>query len=163
MLKLNQILEQKLGEALGLEMAAQKAVEELILKGLLDKRGIKTKVQNMKKEASTHQMQLEELVESLSESQEINSESIQNTARETEEKASKMMQIYLGEDPDTAEALEFLCLAEGGEVTHYEILSALAQEVKAKGFSTKVRSILKEEKEHFQMCIDLAKENVAKE
>jgi hypothetical protein len=30
-----------------------------------------------------------------------------------------MMQTYLGgEDPDTLDALEFLCLAEGGEVTY---------------------------------------------
>jgi hypothetical protein len=31
-----QKLEQKIGEALGLEIAAQKAVDELFLKGLLD-------------------------------------------------------------------------------------------------------------------------------
>jgi hypothetical protein len=29
-----------------------------------------------------------------------------------------MMQTYLGEDPDTLDALEFLCLAEGGEDNH---------------------------------------------
>jgi hypothetical protein len=32
---------QKIGEALGLEMAAQKGVEELVSKGLLDKGGMK--------------------------------------------------------------------------------------------------------------------------
>lgn len=36
-----QKLEQRLGEVLGLEMAAQKAVEELSSKGLLDEGGIK--------------------------------------------------------------------------------------------------------------------------
>ena len=36
-----------------------------------------------------------------------------------------MMKIYSGEDPDTSEALEFLCLAEGGEVTHYDVLSSV--------------------------------------
>jgi hypothetical protein len=40
-------------------------------------------------------------------------------AQETEQKATKMMETYLGEDPDSQEALEFLCLAEAGEVTHY--------------------------------------------
>jgi hypothetical protein len=30
------------------------------------------------------------------------------------------MGTYLGEEPDTQEALEFLYLAEGGEVAHYE-------------------------------------------
>lgn len=44
-----QKLEQKLGEVLGLEMAAQKAVEELTRKrGLLDEAGIEAQVQGMK-------------------------------------------------------------------------------------------------------------------
>jgi hypothetical protein len=36
-------------------MAAQKAVEELSSKGLLDKRGIRGKLQRMKSEATSHQ------------------------------------------------------------------------------------------------------------
>jgi hypothetical protein len=48
------------------------------------------------------------------------------------------METYLGEDPDTQEALEFLCLAEAGEVTHYEVLSSVAKEVKNKKFGTTV-------------------------
>jgi hypothetical protein len=39
---------------LELEVAAQKAVEELSSKGLLDKRGLKGKPQAMKSEASGH-------------------------------------------------------------------------------------------------------------
>jgi hypothetical protein len=42
-----QKLEQKLGEVLGLEMAAQKAVEELSAKGLLDEAGVKTQVEGL--------------------------------------------------------------------------------------------------------------------
>jgi rubrerythrin len=154
-----QKLEQKLGEALGLEMAAQKAVEELSSKGLLDKRGIKGKVEGMKKEAGNHQTELEELIEKLAESENIDSENIEEVAEETQQKASKMMQIYLGEDPDSSEAIEFLCIAEGGEVTHYEILSAIAKDIKNKELSDKVNSILEEEKNHLQMCIQLGKEN----
>lgn len=56
-------------------------------------------------------------------------------------------------------ALEFLCLAEGGEVTHYEVLSEVAKELKEKKFATEVRSILKEEKEHLKLCTQLAREN----
>ncbi len=48
-------LEQKIGEALGLEMAAQKAVQELDSKGLLDEAGMKAKLDKMRKEASNHQ------------------------------------------------------------------------------------------------------------
>jgi hypothetical protein len=56
-----QMVEEKIGEALGLEMAAQKAVEELGSKGLLDKGGMKDKLEKMRKQANNHQRELEEL------------------------------------------------------------------------------------------------------
>jgi hypothetical protein len=150
-------LEQKLGEALGLEMAAQKAVQELSSMGLLDKRGILSKLKNMQKEAGNHQSKLEQLVQKLSGS--LDSATIQEAAQETEQKASEMMKTYLGQDPDSSEAIEFLCLAEGGEVTHYEVLSALAlKKVKNKQLSNTVNSILREEKRHLQLCTGLAKQ-----
>jgi rubrerythrin len=155
-------LEQKIGEALGLEMAAQKAVQELDSKGLLDEAGMKAKLDKMRKEASNHQTKLEELAQKLSQSQGLNSESIQKSAEETEQKASQMMNTYLGEDPDSSEAIEFLCLAEGGEVTHYEVLSTMAaKKVKNKQFSTAVNSILREERRHLQLCTRLAKQLAA--
>jgi hypothetical protein len=53
-----------------------------------------------------------------------------------------MMKTYLGDDPDSSEAIEFLCLAEGGEVTHFEVLSAMTKGVKNKKLATKVKAIL---------------------
>ena len=152
-----QKLEQKIGEALGLEKAAQVAVEELSAKGLLDEGGMKDKLQSMKKQANNHQASLEELIPGL-ESEGLSSENIQNAATETEQKVAEMMKTYLGEDPDSSEAIEFLCLAEGGEVTHYEVLSALTKGVKNKKFGTKVKAILAEEKRHLQSCTRLARQ-----
>jgi hypothetical protein len=133
------------------------AVEELSAKGLLDEGGMKDKLQNMKKQANTHQANLEELIPAL-ESEGIGSENIQKAAQETEQKAAEMMKTYLGEDPDSSEAIEFLCIAEGGEVTHYEVLSALTKGVKNKKLATKVKAILAEEKRHLQLCTRLAKQ-----
>jgi ferritin-like metal-binding protein YciE len=152
-------LEEQIGEVLGLEMAAQKAVEELSSKELLDKRGLKGKLQDMKKEAGDHQRRIEQVMQGLSESEGLDQQSIRQNAEEASQKASQMMQTYLGEDPDTLDALEFLCLAEGGEVTHYEVLDELAKEVKNKKFASEVRSILREEKRHLQLCTQLAREN----
>jgi rubrerythrin len=155
-------LEQKIGEALGLEMAAQKAVQELGSKGLLDEAGMKAKLEGMRKQANSHETKLEQLIQKLSQSQGLNSENIQSTASETEQKASQMMNTYLGEDPDSSEAIEFLCLAEGGEVTHYEVLSTMAaKKVKNKQFSTAVNSILREEQRHLQLCTRFAKQIAA--
>jgi hypothetical protein len=47
------------------------------------------------------------------------------------EKASRITETYLGGDPDTQEALD-LCLAEGAEVTHYEVLNSIAKDVKTR-------------------------------
>jgi rubrerythrin len=160
-----EMIEEKIGEVLGLEMAAQKAVDQLISKGLLNKREIKQQVEEIRKEAHQHQTQIEELCENLStkssKEQKIDSENVKSVAAETEQKASQMMTTYLGEDADTSEALEFLCIAEGGEVTHYEVLDAMVKDVKDTEFRDKVKSILNEEKEHLQECIKLARENIA--
>lgn len=156
-----QKLEQKLGEVLGLEMAAQKAVEELSSKGLLDEGNMKGQFQGMKQEANNHQMQIEELIESLSKTEGLSSESVQEAADETEQKASKMMEIYLGENPDSSEALDFLGLAEGGEVLHYEALNTMAQGVKNSKASETVQSILEEEKKHLMKCIQLIRQNAS--
>ena len=157
-----EMIQEKIGEALGLEKAAQKAVEELDSRGLLKPEHSK-KLSKMKDEAGTQEEEMRNLVEELSESDGFDSSKIEEKAEETAEKASKIMETYLGEDPDTQEAREFLCLAEGAEVTHYEVLTSIAKEVKNKKFGTKVRSILAEEKRHLALCTKLAKTSASEE
>lgn len=157
-----EMIQEKIGEALGLEKAAQKAVEELDSRGLLKPEHMK-KLSKMKEEAGTQEEEMQSLVEELSESEGFDPSKIEEKAEETAEKASKIMETYLGEDPDTQEALEFLCLAEGGEVTHYEVLSSVAKDVKNKKFGAKVRAILKEEQRHLALCTKLAKTNASEE
>ena len=158
----SEMIQEKIGEALGLEKAAQKAVEQLDSRGLLKPEQVK-KLSKMKDEAGQQEEEMESLVQELSESDGFDPSKIEEKATETAEKASKIMETYLGEDPDTQEALEFLCLAEGGEVTHYEVLASIAKDVKSKKFGTKVRAILKEEKRHLALCTKLAKTNAAEE
>jgi DNA gyrase/topoisomerase IV subunit A len=157
-------LEQKLGEVLGLERAAQKAVEELNSMKLLQS-DTKKEVIEIQKEANTHEEKIKQLISDLSSEENnelnINEKEIETTAKETEKKATKMMKTYLGEDPDSSEAIEFLSIAEGGEVIHYEVLSAICKNFKNKELSNTVSSILKEEQDHLQRCIALAKENVS--
>jgi hypothetical protein len=86
----------------------------------------------MKSEAAGHQKKIEKVMQRISKSEGLSQDSIRQHAEETSHKASQMIQTYLGEDPDTLDALEFLCLAEGGEVTHYEVLSEMAKELKEK-------------------------------
>ena len=121
------------------------------------------KLRPMQEEANTQQNEMEALVKEIAEDEGFDLENINSVSEETAQKASKIMETYLGEEPDTQEALEFLCLAEGAEVTHYEVLSSVTKEVKSKKFGTKVRDILKEEQNHLEMCTKLAKQNISKE
>ena len=155
-----EMIQEKIGEALGLEKAAQKAVEDLDSRGLL-KPGQMKKLSKMKEEASQQEQEMQDLVEDLVQSDGFDKDTIDEKAEETAEKASEIMETYLGDEPDNQEALEFLCLAEGGEVTHYEVLNSISKDVKNKKFGTKVRSILKEEKRHLDLCTKLAKDNAA--
>ncbi len=160
-----EMLQEKLGEALGLEIAAQKAVEELGSKGLLDENGMITQLKKMQSQAGNHQSKLEEMVQNLADGSgsELDPTKVQQVAQETSLKCSSMMQTYLGLDPDSSEAIEFLCIAEGGEVTHYEVLAAMSKKLNGKikntrKLSTAVNSILREEKRHLALCIKLAKQ-----
>ena len=155
-----EMIQEKIGEALGLEMAAQKAVEELDSRGLLESEHMK-KLAKMREEASDQEEEMQQLVKELADSDGLDPSTIEEKAEETAEKVSKIMETYLGEDPDTQEALEFLCLAEGGEVTHYEVLSGMAKLIKDRKFSTKVKAMLIEEKKHLQLCTRLARQIVA--
>jgi hypothetical protein len=153
-----EMLEEKIGECLGLERAAQKAVQEFETRGMLDKPEVKKKVDKVREEAREHEEKLRDAAEKVAESEELDMQGIEEHARETEEKAAQMMQTYVGDKKDTLVALEFLGLAEGGEVVHYEVLSKMAGKVKSKRFGTAVRSILTQEKRHLQSCIALAKQ-----
>jgi rubrerythrin len=156
-----ELIQEKIGEALGLEKAAQKAVDQLHSRGLLEPEHMK-KLSKMKNDASEQEQEMQSMVEELVQSDDgFDSSTIEEKAEETADKASKIMETYLGEAPDTQEALEFLCLAEGDEVTHYEVLTSIAKEVKNKKFGTTVRTILKEEKGHLNMCTKMAKLNAA--
>jgi ferritin-like metal-binding protein YciE len=119
------------------------------------------KLSKMKDEASQQEQEMEDLVQELVESDGFDQDTIDEKAEETAEKASEIMETYLGDEPDNQEALEFLCLAEGGEVTHYEVLNSVSKDVKNKKFGTKIRTILKEEKRHLALCTKLAKDNAA--
>ena len=66
-----ELLEQKIGEAIGLEKAAQKSVQELMSKGLL-KAEHEKKLMPMKEEANKQQQEMEELIKEIAEDEGFN-------------------------------------------------------------------------------------------
>jgi ferritin-like metal-binding protein YciE len=129
----------------------------------LIKSNSKEEAKEIQREASNHEEKVRELVTVFSKDEDVHLDKnkVDEAAKETEEKAAKIMKTYLGVKPDRSEALEFLCLTEAGEVAHYEVLIAICRNFVNKKALTTVKSILKEEQEHLTQCIELAKQAVS--
>jgi hypothetical protein len=113
-------LETKLGEVLGLAMAAQGATEKVKKLDDLDDELAKA-LDKMNDEAK----QAEERATKVAQNFEGKKTAILEEAREVKQKATEMMQDYLDGESDALDGFEFLTMAEAGEVGHWEILKTL--------------------------------------
>jgi hypothetical protein len=118
------VLESKLGEVMGLAMAAQGATEKIAK--LVEQEGDEQLVavlEQMKQEAAeTEERCLERAGEF-----DGKKTAIVEKAREVKKEATEMMQTYLGDDADALDGFEFLTMAEAGEAGHWSIVEVLAQ------------------------------------
>jgi hypothetical protein len=121
-------LETKLGEVLGLAMAAQGATDKVKKLDDLDDDLAKT-LDRMHKEAK----QAEERATEVAQSFEGKKTAILEEAREVKQKATSMMQDYLDKSADALDGFEFLTMAEAGEVGHWEILKTLNERARNSG------------------------------
>jgi hypothetical protein len=111
-------LESKLGEVLGLAMAAQAATKKV--KRLLeeDEHGLGRKLDRMHQEAAETEQRCTDVAGTF----EGKKTAILDQARETKGEATEMMEIYLGGEADALDGFEFLTMAEAGEVGHWSIV-----------------------------------------
>ncbi|HEX4678751.1 MAG TPA: hypothetical protein VH210_06070 [Gaiellaceae bacterium] len=115
-------LESKLGEVVGLAMAAQEAGQKVTKLAKDDGNDeLVRKLELMRDEAKETEARGTEVAGSF----EGKKTAILGEAREVKQKAQKMMKTYLDEASDSLDGFEFLTMAEAGEVGHWEILSAL--------------------------------------
>ena len=114
-------LEAKLGEVVGLAMAAQDATQKVI-KLARDADGeLVSSLERMHEEAK----QTEERGTEVAATFEGKKTAILDEAREVKQKAKEMMSTYLDKASDALDGYEFLTMAEAGEVGHWEILATL--------------------------------------
>ena len=114
-------LEDKLGEVLGLAQAAQDATKTVAR--LVDDKEIGRTLARLRDEAA----KTEKLCADVAGTREGKKTAILDKARTTKREAKEMMSTYLGEDAEGLDGLEFLSMAEAGEVAHVEILGTLAK------------------------------------
>jgi hypothetical protein len=138
-------LESKLGEVLGLAMAAQGATDKV--KKLDDVDGdLAKKLEQMHKEAKETEERATEVAGTL----DGKKTAILEEAREVKQKATKMMSDYLDEKPDALDGFEFLTMAEAGEVGHWEILKTLNERARNSQLSELCDWAIPIQQRHFQ-------------
>ena len=147
-------LESKIGEVLGLAMAAQGATETVTK--LVDEEGdhedLRAALQRMHEEARETAERTTELASSV----EGKKTAILEKARETKQEATEMMSTYLGDDADALDGFEFLTMAEAGEVGHWRIVETLNRKAGDAGVATLVEWALPIQERHFQEVVDSA-------
>jgi hypothetical protein len=121
-------LESKLGEVLGLAMAAQGATDKVRQLDDLDEDLAQT-LERMRDEAK----QAEDRATDVASSFEGKKTAILDEAREVKQKATEMMRDYLDQSADALDGFEFLTMAEAGEVGHWEILKTLNERARNAG------------------------------
>jgi hypothetical protein len=121
-------LESKLGEVIGLAMAAQGATEKVSRLDDLDG-DLEQELKRMRSEAQ----EAEERATEVAGSFEGKKTAILDEAREVKQKATEMMQDYLDRASDALDGFEFLTMAEAGEVGHWEILKTLNERARNSG------------------------------
>ena len=115
------ILEEKLGEVIGLAQAAQAATEKIIK--LDEAESVKDILERMNEEAAETERRGTKIVDGM----EGRKTAILEKASETKSKASTMLKTYIDEDADALDGFEFLTMAEAGEVGHWKVLQVLAK------------------------------------
>ena len=114
-------LESKIGEVIGLAMAAQDATKKVERLLEDDDEDLKEVLSRMREEAAETEDRTTEVAGNL----DGKKTAILEKAREVKGEAVEMMSTYLGDDADGLDGFEFLTMAEAGEVGHWSIVGKL--------------------------------------
>ena len=116
-------IDEKLAEVLGLAQASQDTVSKVLK--LCDDEQIVGTLERMRDEARETEQRCEAIAAEL----DGKKTAVEEKARETKQEASQMREDYLGDDADALDGLEFMIMAEAGELGHVEIVGAMSEQV----------------------------------
>ena len=144
-------LESKIGEVLGLAMAAQNATQKVtkLVKDEGDHEDLTQTLQRMAQEAKETEERTTELASEL----EGKKTAILEKARETKQEAGEMMSTYLGDDADALDGFEFLTMAEAGEVGHWQVVGTMNERAQVPGLQQLVEWALPIQRRHLQATL----------
>jgi hypothetical protein len=122
-------LESKLGEVLGLAMAAPSATQKVKVMLQDGQQALAELLDKMHAEAS----ETEERRTALAGEFDGKKTAILEQARETKQSATEMMETYLEGEDDALDGFEFLTMAEAGEVGHWSIVGKFNEQAGHQG------------------------------
>jgi rubrerythrin len=137
-------LESKLAEVMGLAQAAQESTKKVMK--LVDDDDVKSTLRRMNEEAKDTARRCEEVADEL----DGKKTAIKRKARETKSEAGKMMSTYLGDDADGLDGLEFLIMAEAGELGHVEVVREMNEQAGEERVRELVEWVLPIQQRHFE-------------
>jgi hypothetical protein len=144
-------LESKIGEVLGLAMAAQDATQKV--GKLVEEEGnhedLTQTLQRMAQEAKETEERTTEVASEL----EGKKTAILEKARETKQEATEMMSTYLGDDADALDGFEFLTMAEAGEVGHWQVVGTMNQRAQLPGLEEVVEWVTPIQQRHLEQTL----------
>jgi hypothetical protein len=145
-------LESKIGEVLGLAMAAQDATQkvEKLVREEGEHDDLSQTLQRMAKEAK----ETEERTTALASELDGKKTAILEKARETKQEATEMMSTYLGDDADALDGFEFLTMAEAGEVGHWSVVGTMNAKAHVPGLQELVEWATPIQQRHFQQTLE---------
>jgi hypothetical protein len=144
------VLESKLGEVLGLAMAAQVATSRVATMLSDDDHALAEKLERMREEAA----ETEERCTALAGEFDGKKTAILDQARETKGEAAVMMETYLEGEPDGLDGFEFLTMAEAGEVGHWSIVGKINERASNDQIANLVAWALPIQQRHYETVLN---------
>jgi phosphoribosyl-ATP pyrophosphohydrolase len=143
-------LESKLAEVIGLAQAAQDATGKIAR--MVEDDGVKKTLERMGEEAK----ETEERGTKVAEQLDGKKTALLEKARETKAEAKEMMDTYLGDDADALDGLEFLIMAEAGELGHTEIVNKMNEQAGDEQIGEVAEWALGVQRRHFEQVRECA-------
>jgi hypothetical protein len=138
-------LEEKLAEVTGLARAAKDLSEKVA--GLVEEEdeSLAGRLRQMSEEAA----ETEERCSAIIDQRDGKKTAILEKAQETKGEASEMASTYLGDDADGLDGLEFMTMAEAGEVGHWAVLGKINEKAGEQEIAELVEWALPIQERHF--------------
>ncbi|MEJ7567923.1 MAG: hypothetical protein WKF41_06630 [Gaiellaceae bacterium] len=137
-------LETKLGEVIGLAMAAQVAIDRI--SKLKPPQDLARQMKQMRNEAAAAEKSGTQVAASF----EGKKGKILTEARTVKKKGGEMLKTYLDRDSDILDGMEFMTMAEAGEVGHWSVLEQMNKAAKHAGIREIVKVQLPIQKRHLK-------------